>query len=195
MALKLNLPTQTQAPMDAMLKSVFAEIPTSSTQLEQPEAKPQHKPKLSMTTKMLVQPKAVTKAVATTLEPEEQLVEEFIQIWTRLEAFGAMQMQKRLEEIKKQLQSIANEKGSDDEEFTFKAPSGSMVFAKRTINKVVKSAAELVEHLNEKFDLEQAFSVVKIGMTELKKLLSENEIEQYVDSVPGSRSLKSVNAE
>lgn len=123
---------------------------------------------------------------------EDLLTEEYIRLYLKLEDAEVSQTQKRMEEIKKSLHSIANSEIADDSPAVFKCSLGEVEFSKRSENKVFGDPTEMLNDMVEKFGQEAIMKVVKIGVTEAGKLFSENELKKYYKLEPGSRSLKGV---
>jgi hypothetical protein len=126
------------------------------------------------------------------LTAEEALAEELTALWRKYEEHDMKQVCARIEKLKKDLQSIANEKMEDAKPAIFTCGGGEVEFSPRGETTVVVNPQALVEHLCEKFSPDVAFSCVKIGLTELKKVMTEHEMQDFVKKNPGSRTLKGV---
>jgi hypothetical protein len=123
---------------------------------------------------------------------DEALVSEYIHLYKELEKHDVSQITKRMDEIKKQLQLIANEEVADESPAIFTSPAGEIEFSKRSEVKTFNEPADLLEKLVETHGLEAVKSVVKIQIGPLGKLLSDNEMAKFYTLKPGSRSLKEV---
>src|ERR1035437_8335825 len=111
---------------------------------------------------------------------QESMTQEYILLWSKFEEIEGKKLVARMEDIKKKLQLIATETMAEDKPAIFKCVDGELEFGPRGTVREVKDIAQLIKDLNEKFGPEIAFSVVKIGLTELNKILSELEQEKYV---------------
>lgn len=135
------------------------------------EQQAQHKPKVS------------SKSLTT----EQVLIDEAVQIDAELKASEAYEKLKRLDELKKQLQSIAQ---------TF--PAGEEAILTGSIGEVVMSPAKKNVELSDKDGLiekigQEAFNqIAKPTMTDIKKYLSEIEIAKVTNTTTGSRTLKTI---
>lgn len=126
------------------------------------------------------------------IEPKtelEVLIDEVIDLHTRLSEFGAFDILKRLEEAKKALQQQIKDSGADpDQAFTFETDTGTVVFGPCSNTREITDKPKLISVLTPQVFLE----VAKVTLTDLKKYLSELEIEKFTTPVKGSRTMKSV---
>ena len=119
----------------------------------------------------------------------ESLVDELIDLNSRLTESGAFEMMKRVDELKKSLQAVIQDIGADtDTPYTFHTTEGEVTFSACT------NSIEIVdrEAMIKKLGMETFKAVAKVGVTDLKKYLSPAEIEAFSKPVKGSRSLKVV---
>ena len=123
---------------------------------------------------------------------DELLVNEYIELHTLYQSIDGKNVAERMEAIKKTLQSIANDNLPPDQVAIFEAQGGEIEFSKRTTACAVTEPAKLLEKLIAQFGVEAVASVVKIGVTDVKKLMSEAELKGFVSYGPGHRTLKSV---
>ena len=134
---------------------------------------------------------AVTKGV--TLETAAvNLTSEFVALSKKLESIDGKNLLKRMEEIRKELVTIANENFESNVPVTFDSDLGSITFSPRGKESVVPDVGTLLDHLYDKFGRDVMLSVVNIGITDLKKVLSEMELNSFVEKVDGARSIKGV---
>jgi len=134
----------------------------------------------------------ITEVISATKTKEAELVDALVPLWERYEAFEMKETTKQIEIVKKQLQLIANEDYENKEPALLKGELGEILFSPRTEPVEVVDSNALFTYLVSKFGTEAAFSTVKFGITELRLLLSEQELNQYTKKVPGSRTMKEV---
>lgn len=131
------------------------------------------------------------------LSAAEALAEELGTLWRVCVEHDMKGVMARIEQIKKRLQSIANDEMDAGAPAIFTGQDGTQVeFSPRGRTCEVTNPLGLVQHLSEKFGTEVAFGCVKVGLTELKKLMTEHEIEACefvkVQDNAGPRTLKGV---
>jgi hypothetical protein len=134
----------------------------------------------------------VTAAEPVAMTEDEVLSTELIGLYEKMEKADVKNSQARMEVLKKKLQLIANDQTADDVVAVFSCEAGEVEFSKRSVTKVFKNPETLLSDLVDKFGMEAVQNVVKIGVTELSKLLSQNEMAKYYSEERGSRSLKAV---
>jgi hypothetical protein len=139
-----------------------------------------------------IKPIHQVKVDAAPLTEEEVLTEEYIALYQQYEAKGVKELLAKMEATKKKLQSIANEQLQPDDEAVFESPSGEVEFGKCSMTREVTNKTGLLEFLAVKHGVAAVESVIKIGLTELGKILSDKEMEPYITSKPGTRSLREV---
>lgn len=155
------------ADMHTGVVGVLAEIHQEQTQQQKPEQAQVHKPLLAST--------------------DEQLkVDEIIQIDQKLAEEEVLHMLERREELRKQLQSIANEKGEPHEEVTLVGTTGTVKFSKCTNKTEISDKNGLIQAMGP----EVFMKLATVTATQAKKYLSEIELEKFVTVVPGSRTFK-----
>ena len=133
----------------------------------------------------------VEKIFLEELTEAEALTQEYMILWKKLEEIGGKKLLARMEDLRKSLQSIANEE-DPDQPIAFASAKGSLVFSARTKVLEIHDLLDLWEHLSLKFGVVAALSVMKVSITDLRKMLSENEIKKWADEKLGGRILKSV---
>lgn len=122
----------------------------------------------------------------------EAMVQEYLILHTKYVKLEIKQITDRMEEIKKILHETANEDVPAAEICIFSCDQGELEFTPRAIKTVVPVPITLLTALTHKFGVEAAYSVVNIAITPLKKMLSEKELEPFVEKIPESRKLKEV---
>jgi hypothetical protein len=124
----------------------------------------------------------------------EVLTDEYITLATKFEEFEGSKMVKRMETVKKALQSIANDTCPPDAEATLSGSLGQVIFSKRVVGTDFPEQEKqvLISTLFEKFGLPVLAQTVKISVADLKKVLSEMEIDKYAEHPFGARILKLV---
>jgi len=133
----------------------------------------------------LVQPSADPTAV-------ETLVSESIELHRKFVYFEFKSLTKRMDDLRKQLQSIANETMDETKPAIFTSPEGEIEFSERTKVAEVTAPLELLHDLLEKFGPAATASVIDVAITPLRKLLSEFELKHYLIEKPGGRTLRAV---
>jgi hypothetical protein len=172
-------PAAPKAKAKAKVKA--APVETAVTPLEAAQALIEAHPVLS-----------IPPVDAHALTPVEALTQEFVGLYRRYVEHDMKDIVKRMDEIKKDLQTVANEEMDAKKPATFSCKEGTMTFSERGKAYDVEDPMALVTALNDKFGPEVAFSVVAIALTPLRKILSEQELKKYLKESPGARTLKLV---
>lgn len=150
------------------------------------------KSKSSMTT--VGQTPEAVQSIAQPVKAKSQtqaITEELIIIHQRLMASEAFEAIKRLEELKKMLHEVTKESGADPyKPYVFKCDFGEVEFGPCTKSVEITDKPKMISLLGE--DVFKA--IAKVGVTDMKKYLSESEIETLSEKVPGSRSMKAVRS-
>lgn len=153
---------------------------------------------LKIKTQIDVTPEPVVipqKVFVQTPESEiEAMTAEYLDLHKKFVYFEVKAMVKRMEEIKKQLQTIANETMDGHQPAVFTCSTGEIEFSERGTVTSVPHPLTIIEELHMKFGPETASSVVNIAITPLRKLLSEHELQKFVIEEPGSRTLRKVRS-
>lgn len=119
----------------------------------------------------------------------EALAEEMINLHQTMTLAGAFVMMKRYEELKKQLQSVANESGAPkDQPYTFSTDIGTVVFKECRTETTITDKSFILKQLGQNTFMDLA----KITLTDAKKYLSDNELSQCTEKGFGSRVLQAV---
>jgi hypothetical protein len=134
--------------------------------------------------KVFVQTPTVTEVEALTME--------YIELYRKFDYFEVKALVKRMEEIRKQLQTIANETMDDKKPAIFTCAQGEMEFSERGKATDVPHPLALIQALTGTFGPAVAESVIDIAITPLRKILSEYELQKYLTEHPGARTLRSV---
>ena len=146
----------------------------------------------TLTVEQEVLPHHVVK-VEPQVEPASEIQEKVVEL-VSLQAenieFSMEKTLKRIADLKKELQVIANAEGNPNEPYTFTSDLGKVVFTKAANTTDVNSAVALLDHLYEKFGDEAVEQCVTVKITDLKKFLSENELKPFVTEGKGSRTCK-----
>jgi antitoxin component HigA of HigAB toxin-antitoxin module len=122
----------------------------------------------------------------------EILTAEYIALYRKFLYFEVKDLVKRMDEIRKELQSIANETMDEKKPAIFACVEGEIEFSERGKVADVPAPLELLAHLMEKFGPAVAASVIDVGITQLRKILTEAELKHYLEEKPGGRTLRSV---
>jgi len=122
----------------------------------------------------------------------ETLTAEYIDLYRKYDYFEVKALLKRMDEIKKQLQAVANETVDDLTPAVFTSPEGDVEFSPRGKSVEVPDPLGLIYQLLEKFGPEVTASVITIAITPLRKVLSEYELKPHLQEKLGSRTLRAV---
>lgn len=122
---------------------------------------------------------------------EQMLADELITLDTKLKEWGVPEVAKRVDTIKKELQSIAKPM-PPDEAVVWEGQLGVVQLTACAQATQVKDVTGLLNFVKDKCGEDAAASLVKISLTDLKKVLSENEMAAYIEVVPGARTCKIV---
>lgn len=130
------------------------------------------------------------KAKASQVVSEAQaMVNEAVQIHKKLEELEVPAMQKRLDEIKKHFSGIAKSM-PQDEVAVFKGTEGELEFTKASQEIEITDKDGLIKALGKEVFKE----ISKVSVTDMRKYLAQNEIDQYTSKVNGSRRLASIRS-
>lgn len=153
------------------------------------------KPQPMVEVSPVIEPVVVPQKVAVqALEPSmtEALTAEYIELWRKYDYFEVKAMVKRMDEIRKQLQLIANDTMDETKPAIFTCAQGQVEFSERGKVAEVPHPLVLIQELLTKFGPEVTASVVNIAITPLRKVLSEFELKKHVKEQVGGRTLRSV---
>lgn len=134
----------------------------------------------------------IPKILQATLTDTQTLTAEYIELWKKYDYFEVKALVKRMEDIRKQLVTVANETMDEKKPAVFTCPKGEVEFSERGKVAEVPNPLALIQDLLVKFGPEVTTSVVTIGITALRKVLSDFELKKYLVEEPGSRTLKAV---
>lgn len=126
------------------------------------------------------------------LSEEQLLAEELLDLDAKIKAAGVAAINKRIAEIKGQLQLIAQENADPKAEFKIVAPSGTVILGKCAETTQVSDMEGLLAYADKKVGHEAIMAVLSVTLGDLKKLLSENEIASFSTKGYGSRVCKVV---
>jgi len=140
-----------------------------------------------------VEKKTLTKTKAKEKEAQsmtetQALVNELVYLDAHMKQLEVKEMMARHEEVKKRLQSIANDTCIPDKEAVLEGTEGKVVFSSRRTTTTVVDRDQMLELLTP----EVFMQVANVTMTELKKYLSEGEIMTFSGQSYGARTLKTV---
>ena len=205
MALKI---TGTKAQIDAAIKkhdlkgpmAAFSEqmidsaVKQMTAQFEAPSVKPSAAVVASVETTGTVAAQPVHKPAvgAVALTKEQALTQEYVALYRLYEQHHMKSVTARMEAIRKALAANANENFGDNEPVSFECPEGEIMFSARGEQISFPDPLLVLNHLAEKFGEAAAKGVIKIAVTELRKLMSPKELETFSVMVPDSRKLSKV---
>lgn len=130
--------------------------------------------------------KAVEVTEAVSLTETQALVNELVHLEAHMKELEVKAMMTRHDEVKKRLQSIANELFIPDNEAILEGTEGKVVFSPRRTNTAVVDRDLMIEKLTP----EVFMQVANVTITDLKKYLAEGEIMSFAGQTYGARSLK-----
>jgi hypothetical protein len=147
-------------------------------------------------TATMVEEKPVVATLKTPLEEtvtaEGLLAEEYLMLHKKAEELGLKEIACRMEEIRKKLLASIPENMDPATEVSFCCESGMVQFSPCGTSVEVTQKAQLLDYLSEKgFDV---VGLIKLQMTDLKKILSEKELEPFIKEKPGSRTIKAIHS-
>lgn len=149
-----------------------------------PEVEVEIAPVLDLPQKVFVQVQEQSEVEALTME--------YIELYKKYDYFEVKAMVKRMDEIRKYLQSIANETMDEKKAAVFTCKAGEVEFSERGTKVEVPDPLQLVQDLLVKFGPAVTASVVDIAITPLRKVLSEFELKKHLKEEPGGRTLRAV---
>lgn len=190
------------AQMQATVAETMASVGVTDVQFAEPLAempppkkakakKPKVQP-LAEDVEIAAEPMHVPAVESAPMTEVEAMTEEFLALHRLFVLYDMKTVIKRMDDLKKALQTIANETMDAKKPATFTCKDGSLTFSERSKVAEVLNPMALVTALNEKFGPEVAFSVVEIALTPLRKILTEQELKKHLVDVPGFRTLKVV---
>ena len=122
----------------------------------------------------------------------QTLTSEYIDLWKKFDYFEVKQLVKRMDDIRKQLVTVANETMDEKKPAIFSCPQGEVEFSERGKTSEVPNPLVLIQELLTKFGPEVTASVVSIAITPLRKVLSEFELKKHLKEEPGIRTIRAV---
>lgn len=134
-----------------------------------------------------VAPQTEVKVVKKT--ETQQLVDEYADLYQKLEASGMKPVMKRMEELSKSLRAKVDEIGADPTKpYVFNTPESTVEFSACTNSLEITDRKTMIAKLGQ----DTFNQVAKVGVTELKKYLSPVEIQSFSVGTYGHRTVKSV---
>lgn len=129
------------------------------------------------------------------LTAEQVLVDEMVTIDQKLKEMEADVLQKRFEEVKKQLAATAKTL-PPEKPATFQGSIGQVEFSAARVESKINDKDDLIAALDKASGYGQKLfnEIASVSITDLKKYLSEDELNHLLEKVYGSRTLKSVVA-
>lgn len=122
----------------------------------------------------------------------EALTTEYLELYKKYDYFEVKALVKRMDEIRKYLQTVANETVDEKKPAVFACKEGELEFSERGKSSHVPNPLALLQVLLEKFGPEVTASVITIAITPLRKVLSEFELKKYLKEEPGIRTIRAV---
>jgi hypothetical protein len=124
---------------------------------------------------------------------QEVLAQEYLYLHKKVLQYHMKETLAKMEELRRKLLETIPEHWDTGTEVEIHCDSGVVQFSPCTETCAVTHKAELLTYLTEKgYDV---LSLLKINVTDLKKILSEKELEPFVEKKQGSRTIKAVHQE
>jgi hypothetical protein len=123
--------------------------------------------------------------VSQVITPLQASVDEYVGLASMLESMGVAAIQKRMDVLKKELHEMASEAPLDDI-VRLKGTKGIVMFSAAKVDTVVVDKDAMMSTLGE----DVFRSVAKVGITDLRKYLTDAEMSGFCEKQYGSRSLK-----
>lgn len=146
------------------------------------------KPKASQQAKPVAKAKPTAKPKQ--LTETQKLVNEYTQLAAKYDELEMATMIKRMDELKKRLQSIANEQNLN-EAVTLTGTEGTVTFSPCREETVITDRDMMIKKLTPKVFVE----IGKVNLGDIKKYLTEGEIQTFTEKQYGARSLKAYTHE
>jgi hypothetical protein len=118
------------------------------------------------------------------------LAGELISLDRKLVDADVPEILKRIEVIKKELQSIAKDAVAPDLGWVIEAPNGVVTVSKCAEKIEIKDLDGLIQYIESKLGHNAVLAVLSAQLTSLRKILGENEIHKFSETVPGARTIK-----
>ena len=118
----------------------------------------------------------------------QTLAEELILLQRKLLAAEVPEITKRMDTIKKELQSIAAAAISPYDVWVIDCDTGKVQLSACKHMTAIADKDGVLKYIEDKVGKDALASVIQINLTDLKKVLSENEIAKFVTDTPGSRT-------
>jgi hypothetical protein len=152
-------------------------------------AKPVHKAHQVINVKAALQEMHKPKLMLVAQSPAEAMADELIALSNKLKELEVDKINDRITEIKAELQSIAKNFPPEDA-MTIKGQLGVVELTACSKSTKVEDMEGLLGYAEDKLGHEAMISLVKVTLTDLKKVLSADEIGKFSVDVAGSRSCK-----
>jgi hypothetical protein len=136
-------------------------------------------------TEQVAQP--VAKIKSGIITEEQQKIDRFVALNQQIEDSGILPLIEERETLKKELAAVAKDY-PPEKNVVLKGTIGEAEFSRASNTTEIVDKAGLIEKLGQAVFNECA----KIGIEELKKYLSENELAQFTASGYGSRRLQAI---
>jgi hypothetical protein len=140
----------------------------------------------------VIEPVVIPKVLQPGLTDVQTLTAEYIELWRKFDYFEVKQLVKRMDEIRKQLVTVANETMDEKKPAVFSCPAGEVEFSERGKVSEVPNPLALIQELLGKFGPDVTASVINIAITPLRKVLSEFELKKHLKEEPGIRTIRAV---
>jgi hypothetical protein len=126
------------------------------------------------------EPKTETLPQIKALSVTESLVQEYLVLYKKAEELELNKITARMNDIRKQLQSIAQEDYPPQEAVGFSSPEGYMIFGPQPNGIEITDHQGLIKKIMDTFGFEALKSVINFKITELRKILGEGELNHFV---------------
>lgn len=119
----------------------------------------------------------------------EMLADELLILDAKLKTMGVPDIEKRMKEIKGELQSIAAGSLESYVGWVINAQHGDVTVSACKKMTEVSDPDGLIAYIEKKVGHEAVQAVVEFAITKLRKILGETEIAKFAKEVPGSRTI------
>jgi hypothetical protein len=152
---------------------------------------PEPKPTVNMVAQEAPQSGVHKPKMANTVAaaPAVLMAEELLKLQASLKQLDVANINKRIAELKSELVEQAN-LGDPKAPLTLLTAWGTVEVTAPSTMTIIDDNQKVIDHINEKFGTDALMSILKIGITDLKKFVSEAELSDFTHTEAGSRSVK-----
>jgi hypothetical protein len=119
----------------------------------------------------------------------EMLADELLILDAKLKTLGVPEIEKRIKEIKSNLQLIAADSLESYTGWVINAQHGDVTVSPCKKMTEIVDQDGLIAYIDAKVGHEATIGVLEFAITKLRKIMGENEITKFAKEVPGARSI------